>query len=141
MNRIKWKRKLKTCVCCAAFVLSLLFLHACTGQPQSADTGAQELNRQELHAVVLERMENGLLVEPEEGSPERRSSDKLVAGASQAKLYDELGNAIGLTEFREGDRVRVVYDGAIQETYPAQLATCYEIHRVSQAGEKEQTTK
>ena len=131
----------KTGVCCVAFVLALLFLQACAAQPQSADTGAQGLIRQEMYAVVLERMENGLLVEPEEGGPERRSSDQIFVPSSGARLFDERGGTIRLEDFWAGDRVRAVYDGVIQETYPATLAKCYEIHRVSQAGDDAETKK
>uniref|UniRef100_UPI003FF0591D hypothetical protein n=1 Tax=Candidatus Fimivicinus sp. TaxID=3056640 RepID=UPI003FF0591D len=43
---------------------------------------------------------------------------------------DENKNTILFEEFREGDRVKVAYDGVILETYPGQVGNCYGIHWV-----------
>lgn len=50
--------------------------------------------------------------------------------AAEAKLLDENKNTILFEEFREGDRVKVAYDGVILETYPGQVGNCYGIHWV-----------
>lgn len=76
---------------------------------------------------------NEILVEPEEGSFERHSSNRIYVPAAEAKLFDEHKNSIPFEELRDGDRVKVVYDGAILETYPGQIGNCYEIHRVGRA--------
>ena len=55
---------------------------------------------------------NEILVEPEEGSFERHSSNRIYVPAAEAKLFDEHKNSIPFEELRDGDRVKVVYDGA-----------------------------
>lgn len=139
MCRVKLRERVAG-VCCIALALALLFLQACAAQPQGADTGngTRELDRQELRAVILECLNGGLLVKPEEGSPELRSGDQLFVPSSEASLFDELGKAIRLEDFQVGDRLSVVYDGAIMESCPAQIAKCYKIQRVSQSGDAAQ---
>ena len=67
------------------------------------------------------------------GSFERHSSNRIYVPAAEAKLFDEHKNSIPFEELRDGDRVKVVYDGAILETYPGQIGNCYEIRRVGRA--------
>lgn len=134
MDSVKPKEGFQSLARWIALFLPLLLLHACTAEPQSAAPAA----RQTLRAIVLERLDGGLLVRPEEGSPELRSSDQIFVPSGGAELLDELGNAIRLEDFQAGDRVLAVYDGTIQETYPAVLAKCYEIRRASQEGDAAQ---
>lgn len=61
---------------------------------------------------VLEKYENSVLIEPLEGESELRSSDKIVVFFWDLKQVPE-------TEV--GDILEIVYDGMIQETYPAQI--------------------
>ena len=103
--------------------LVALLLQACTDRTI----------RWEMYATVVQRTENELLVEPEEESSERRSSDRIYVPAAEANLLDENRNPLRFEEFQEGDRVKVVYDGVILETYPGQIGTRYEIHRVGKA--------
>ena len=62
----------------------------------------------ELSATVLETSEGGILVEPDEGTDARASADK---------IFFSCGNA---ADFAPGDRVLLVFDGTIAESYPAQ---------------------
>ncbi len=61
-----------------------------------------------LEATVLEVNENGLLVEPDEGTSARASADKIFFTCKNA------------ADFAIGDRVEIVFDGVIAESYPAQ---------------------
>lgn len=67
-------------------------------------------------ASVLEVRENQLLVEPLEGESERRSADKIWVGAENTGLM------------KPGDKVRIVYDGEIAESYPAQIRKAYGVY-------------
>lgn len=68
------------------------------------------------NAVVIENNGNSILVNPEEGSSELNSSDKIVVRVpvDNATLKD-------LSEFTEGSKVKITYDGMIMESYPAQI--------------------
>lgn len=69
-------------------------------------------------AEVLEVHNNYLLVEPEENSRERSSADKI-----QISLKDREPWPIP----QVGDTVTVVYNGEIQEIYPAQITKVYRV--------------
>ncbi|HBI72617.1 MAG TPA: hypothetical protein DEG06_07970 [Lachnospiraceae bacterium] len=70
--------------------------------------------------------ENGLLITPEKESMEARSSDKISVGLSGTKFYDAEGNEISEDSLMVGDRIMITYNGAINESYPAQISA-YEI--------------
>lgn len=76
----------------------------------------ESINNVSFNAKVLENNGDSLLVEPEEGSGELNSSDKIVVRVRQdnAGLTD-------LSEFSEGSIVKITYDGMIMESYPAQI--------------------
>lgn len=114
----------KVSACCIVLALAALHLQACTDQRM------QGIARRKMYAIVVQCTENELLVEPEEESSERRSSDRIYVPAAEAKLLDENKNTILFEEFREGDRVKVAYDGVILETYPGRVGNCYGIHWV-----------
>lgn len=67
-------------------------------------------------ATVLENNGKSILVKPEEGSTELNSSDKIVVRVpvDNAVLKD-------LSEFIEGSKVKITYDGMVMESYPAQI--------------------
>lgn len=123
MQRGRWKKGRIIGACCMVLVVEALLLQAC----------ANRIVRWEMYATIVQFTENALLVEPEEGSSERRSSDRLYVPAAEANLLDENRKPLRFEKFQEGDRVKVVYDGVIMETYPGQIKTCYEIQRVGQA--------
>lgn len=72
------------------------------------------------YATVLDT-EGGLLIQPEEGSSERKSADQ---------IYLEL--PVAVSELSAGDRIEVGYDGVISETYPAKISNVVYIMRAEQ---------
>ena len=72
----------------------------------------------QFNAMVIEVHEQYLLVEPEIGSTERTSADRIEIS---------LQNKGSWPIPRVGDEVMVVYDGLIQETYPARITNVYRI--------------
>jgi len=71
-------------------------------------------------ATVLENNVS-LLVEPEQGSDELRSSDKIAVHANDAGIYDANGKRIELSDIAVGQTVEITYGGLIAESYPAQI--------------------
>ncbi len=78
-------------------------------------------------AEILDVSKNGdwLLVKPLEGTGERNSSDKIQVPTVGTELE-------GRTDIKKGTRVRIMYDGMIQETYPAQLNSVYAVYLYSE---------
>ena len=67
---------------------------------------------------VLEVHEKCVLVEPLEGEDELRSSDKIEVSFWNLKQVPEIA---------VGDILEIVYDGMIQETYPARITGTFSI--------------
>ena len=63
-------------------------------------------------AKILEIHEKSILVEPVEGSNELKSSDKISLGVSNINIDFDL---------QLGQTIKIVYDGMIMESYPAQI--------------------
>mgnify|MGYP001283592478 CR=1 FL=1 len=78
-------------------------------------------------ATVLEINDSSLLVEPVEGSDELRSADKISVSTANAKILDSQDNEITIGDIVVGDKVEIVYDGVIAESYPAQIHKCYKV--------------
>lgn len=72
-------------------------------------------------AKVLQVNENSLLVKPFEGENERNSADKIY-------ISTDVISTIPVPEIKKGDTVTVVYNGEIQETYPAQINKVFAIY-------------
>ena len=105
--------------------VALLVLSSCSG---AGNTGAGSRDEVSFVAAVLENNGTNLLVEPEEDSDELRSADKITVHVSDnVKLLDSQGNGIKIDGVETGDKVRIFYDGAIAESYPAQINKCYKI--------------
>ena len=83
----------------------------------------EQLQEYSFKANVLEVNDNHLLVEPVDGSTERNSSDKIELG-----LKDKTSWPVP----QVGDMVNVVYDGLIQETYPARIPNPYRVEIVAE---------
>lgn len=83
----------------AIALLALLLFASCAGTKTV-----------ELAATVLTVSENGILVEPDEGTDARASSDQIFFSCENA------------SSFAEGDRVLITFDGVIAESYPAQAS-------------------
>lgn len=78
------------------------------------------------NAEVLEAGKD-LLVEPEKGSDEIKSSDKIYVS------LNFLSDA-PVPEIKAGDRVRVVYSGEIAESYPAQINRVFAVYLLDSDG-------
>ena len=72
----------------------------------------------EFNAKILEIHDSQLLVEPVSDSNEANSSNKIYVTTVNVTISEEL---------KVNDYIRIAYDGFIQETYPAKIATVYEI--------------
>lgn len=78
-------------------------------------------------AIVLEKGEIYLMVEPEEGYSELASADKISVSVGEATLVDAEGKEIAMDGIEVGDRVQIFYDGQIAESYPAQIHRCHKV--------------
>lgn len=65
-------------------------------------------------ATVLEVGEGNVLVEPMKGEPLSNSTSMLWVST-------KVGSTVSVPYLREGDEIRIVYDGMIQETFPGQI--------------------
>ncbi|OIJ15296.1 hypothetical protein BKP35_04760 [Anaerobacillus arseniciselenatis] len=96
------------------------FFVACVGQEKN--------NEVVFVATVLENKETHLLVEPVEGSAELSSADKIMVYVQDTTLLHSNDNSIAIGDFKAGQLVEITYNGAIAESYPAQIHTCYQIN-------------
>lgn len=65
--------------------------------------------------TIIEVNDNSIIVEPKEGTNERKSSDKI-----SIKITRPMS---GVNDFYvKGNKVKVTYNGIIKETYPAQIS-------------------
>ena len=92
----------------AVLVVCMVFISGC---------GSESVNPY-FNATVLEVYEKSVLVEPFEGEEELLSSDQVVVNTDV-----------------ESTTVRIVYNGDIAETYPAQINTVFAIYPVDETGE------
>ena len=74
------------------------------------------------HGNVLEISQQHLLVEPASDSHESKSSDKIMISLATVDCPENL---------EIGDSVPIVYDGLIQELYPAIIPNVYSIEKDS----------
>ena len=64
--------------------------------------------------TIVEAGDNYIIVEPDKGTDERKSSDRISMGIDRPTS--------GVNDFYVvGNRVRITYDGTINESYPAQI--------------------
>ena len=80
------------------------------------------------NATVLEVYEKSVLVEPFEGSEELKSSDQIEVSTDVVSTHE-------VPEMEEGTTIRVLYNGDIAESYPAQINTVFAIYLVDETGE------
>lgn len=65
--------------------------------------------------TIIEANDNSIIVEPEEGSNERKSSDKISMKITRPTN--------GINDFYVvGNKVKITYNGNIMESYPAQIS-------------------
>ncbi len=109
----------------ALLATALLILSSCGG---TGNNGAGSKDEVSFRATVLENNGSNLLVEPEEGSAELRSADKISVHVSDdVKLFDSQDKGINIDAIEAGDKVQIFYNGLIAESYPAQINKCYKI--------------
>ena len=71
-------------------------------------------NQHEFVATIIETSDNFIIVEPDEGTNERKSSDKISMGITRPTN--------GTNDFYvKGNKVKIIYNGIIMESYPAQI--------------------
>lgn len=80
------------------------------------------------NATVLEVYEKSVLVEPFEGSGELKSSDQIEVSTDVISTHE-------VPQMEEKTTIRVVYNGDIAESYPAQINTVFAIYLVDETGE------
>jgi len=82
-----------------------------------------EEEQYEFVATIIGAYDSSILVEPEEGTNERKSSDKISMGITRPTN--------GTNDFYVvGNKVKITYNGMIMESYPAQIiATKIELVR------------
>ena len=73
------------------------------------------------NAEVLEVTEKNILVKPDNDSKETKSADKIYVSL-------DVISEIPVPTINAGDRVRVIYNGEIAETYPAQINNVFVIY-------------
>ena len=83
----------------------------------------EEKEQYEFVATIIGAYESSILVEPEEGTNERKSSDKISMSITRPTN--------GINDFYiVGNKVKITYNGMIMESYPAQIvATKIELER------------
>ncbi len=79
------------------------------------------------NAIVLENNQTHLLVEPEEGSSELDSADRITVSVSDVALFNPQDAEIVIDDIEAGDRIQVYYNGLIAESYPAQINGCHKV--------------
>jgi hypothetical protein len=71
--------------------------------------------------------QSSLLVEPVDGSSELSSADRFAVHVDDAVITDPQGNKLDITAVAVGDKVMIIYNGLIAESYSAQIYGCYKI--------------
>ncbi|MBC8589775.1 DUF3221 domain-containing protein [Wansuia hejianensis] len=79
------------------------------------------------NGTVLENNETHLLVKPEEGTDELKSSDKITVSLKETSLLNTRDEKVKIRDIKEGQKVQISYDGMIAESYPAQIKKCDKI--------------
>lgn len=77
------------------------------------------------NATILEINENSILVAPFQGEEVLSSSDKFSISTENIKV----------PEMKVGTTIRIMYNGEIEETYPAKISNVFAIYLVDENGE------
>lgn len=81
---------------------------------KSAGIYQEQEEQFEFIATIVGVYDSAILVEPEEGTNERKSSDKISMGITKPTK--------GINDFYVvGNKVKITYNGVIMESYPAQI--------------------
>lgn len=101
-------------------ILSVALLVSCDREDYSEPSGEISKDKYYFHAIVLEAHEKYIMVKPVDDAAENLSAS--LISVSLTLKSGELAEG-----FEAGDKVRIVYNGQIMESYPAQIAGAYEI--------------
>lgn len=86
-------------------------------EPEYASSGTTADGVSWFVGTILEINDNSFLVAPAEGTPERKSADKIVVSRATSDGEDDLV----MPYLRSGEEIYVYYTGGIAESYPAQI--------------------
>lgn len=95
------------------------------GSKRDSDTAKGESY---FNAVVLEVKEDAVLVEPLKGEEELKSADKILVSTRVMSTNE-------VPAMESGTYIRIVYNGEILESYPAQINKVFSIYLVDEKGE------
>lgn len=110
--------------------LACVFALAGCGNTEDGKTTETPAAKTYFKAIVLEVSDDYLLVEPLEGTPERKSADRIRISTGGIEEEQSLRY---LAEAGVDDTVEIAYDGTIAESYPAQINSADEIKLVTKA--------
>lgn len=111
----------------ATWALTLVLGLALTGCSGHQEEPGPASYNPHFNATVLEIRDGTLLVEPT-GGPDAPSVDQVVI-SSEDILSDS-----PVSDLKEGETIRVVYNGEVAETAPAQLGTVFAIYLLGEDG-------
>lgn len=103
----------------AVLLLSMIFIMSGCGN---------EGKNPYFNATVLEVYEKSVLVKPFEGADELKSADQIVVSTEVVSTHE-------VPQMETGTTIRIVYNGDIAESYPAQINTVFAIYLVDETGE------
>ena len=103
-------------------VLFVVLLIGCVCRPLSMN---DLIDKPNFIGTVIEVQDNSLLVLVDENEDEFKSSDKIMVSLN-TQIKDDI------TQFKVGDRIKIIYDGRLAESYPAQINTVYTLLLLSE---------
>lgn len=77
------------------------------------------------NATVLKVYENSVLVEPFDGSDELKSADKITVSTNVVSINP-------VPKLEKGVQIRIVYNGTIEEIYPANIPVVFAIYELKE---------
>lgn len=72
-------------------------------------------------ASISSYSEKMMMVVPDKGTAESKSSDKISIDINNIKLVDEKGKVVKSDDVKNFAKAKITYKGGIQETYPARV--------------------
>ena len=99
-------------------LLCMIFLTGCKNEAKNPY----------FNATVLEVYEKSVRVKPFEGSDELKSAEQIDVNTEVISTHE-------VPEMEEGTTIRILYNGDIAESYPAQINTVFAIYLVDETGE------